>query len=120
MLGLGSVAVRQGHLKEATDHFTRARDLSERAGWPHNRVTALIGLAGVVSEQGDHTGAARLLGRARALLVATGASSSSPTRRFASTSALLPSPISAKSASLRCSTPVPGKRLCAEQAQPRL
>jgi hypothetical protein len=72
MLGLGSVAVRQGHLEEAAGHFIRARTMSERAGWPHNTAMALVGLAGVVSEQGDHAEAARLLGRAEALLEATG------------------------------------------------
>lgn len=71
-LGLGSVAVRQGHLEEAAGHFLRARTMSERAGWPHNTTMALIGLAGVVSEQGHHAEAARLLGRANALLEATG------------------------------------------------
>jgi predicted ATPase/DNA-binding SARP family transcriptional activator len=72
LLGLGSVAVRQGHLEEAADHFIRARTMSERAGWPHNTTMALVGLAGVVSEQGEHAEAARLLGRADALLEATG------------------------------------------------
>jgi tetratricopeptide (TPR) repeat protein len=72
LLGLGSVAVRQGHLEEAADHFIRARTMSERAGWPHNTTMALVGLAGVVSEQGDHAEAARLLGRVGALLEATG------------------------------------------------
>lgn len=72
ILGLGAVAVRQGHLEEAAGHFTRARGLSERAGWPHNTAMALVGLAGVVSKQGDHAEATRLLGRADALLESTG------------------------------------------------
>jgi hypothetical protein len=46
--------------------------MSERAGWLHNTTMALIGLAGVLSEQGDHAGAGRLLGRAGALLAETG------------------------------------------------
>jgi predicted ATPase/DNA-binding SARP family transcriptional activator len=72
LLGLGSVASLQGHLEEATKHFTRARTLSEQAGWLHNTTMALVGLAGVVSKQGDHREAVRLLGRAGALLEATG------------------------------------------------
>lgn len=71
-LGLGSVAVRQGLLEEAAGHFTRARTMSERAGWLHNATMALIGLAGVLSRQGDHAEATRLLGQADALLEATG------------------------------------------------
>jgi predicted ATPase/DNA-binding SARP family transcriptional activator len=72
LLGLGSVAVRQGDLMTAHGHFSRARALSERAGWLHNTTMALIGLAGVASDQGDHVEAAQLLGRAVALLEATG------------------------------------------------
>ena len=72
LLGLGAVAHRQGLLDEAADHFSRARDLSTRAGFLHNTTMALVGLAGVTADRGDHVAAALLLGRASSLLAATG------------------------------------------------
>ena len=72
LLGLGAVAHRQGLLGEAADHFSRARDLSTRAGFLHNTTMALVGLAGVTADRGDHVAAALLLGRASSLLAATG------------------------------------------------
>lgn len=73
LLGLGAVAHRQGRLDDAGAHFSRARQLTERAGWLHNLTMALIGLAGVAADRGDHPGAAELLGRAEGIRVATGA-----------------------------------------------
>lgn len=72
LLGLGAVSHRQGRLEEASAHFARARDLSERAGWMHNTTMALVGLAGVAADQGEATEAAQLLGRASGLLAASG------------------------------------------------
>jgi len=72
MLGLGAVAAQEGALDEAAGHFSRAEELSERAGWLHNTTLALVGLAGIASERGEHSKAALLLGRVTALLEATG------------------------------------------------
>ena len=72
LLGLGSVASRQGHLDEAVERFTRARDLAERSGFQHNAMMALVGLAGVAADQGNSASAALLLGRADGLRKATG------------------------------------------------
>jgi len=72
LLGLASVAHRQGLLDEAAGHFTKVRALSESAGWLHNATMAIVGLAGVATDRGDHSEAAVLLGRARALLETTG------------------------------------------------
>lgn len=72
LLGLGAVAHRQGFLDEAAGHYSRARDLSTRAGFLHNTTMALIGLAGVAADRDDHIEAALLLGRASSLLVSTG------------------------------------------------
>jgi predicted ATPase/DNA-binding SARP family transcriptional activator len=72
LLGLGAVAHRQGRLEEAADHFSRARDLCTRFGFLHNTTMALIGLAGVTADRGDHAAAVLLLGRASSLLSATG------------------------------------------------
>ncbi len=72
LLGLGSVASRQGRLDEAFEHFSRARDLAESAGFQHNAMMALVGLAGVAADQGNSVSAALLLGRADGLLKVTG------------------------------------------------
>jgi len=72
LLGLASVAHRQGLLDEAAGHFTKVRALSESAGWLHNATMAIVGLAGVATDRGAHSEAAVLLGRARALLETTG------------------------------------------------
>jgi len=72
LLGLGAVSYRQGRLAEATQHFARAGDLADRAGWMHNSTMALVGLAGIAADQGDFLEAALLLGQASGLLAATG------------------------------------------------
>ncbi len=72
LLGLASVAYRQGLLDEAGRYYEKARALSERAGWLHNTTMALVGLAGIAAAREAHTEAAVLLGRATGLLEATG------------------------------------------------
>jgi len=72
LLGLASVAHRQGLLHEAARHFTQVLALAEGAGWLHNATMAIVGLAGVAADRGAHAESALLLGRARALLETTG------------------------------------------------
>ncbi|MEJ7720061.1 MAG: AAA family ATPase [Ilumatobacteraceae bacterium] len=60
LLGLASVAHRQGLLDEAAGHFTKVRALSESAGWLHNATMAIVGLAGVATDRGAHSEAAVL------------------------------------------------------------
>ena len=71
-LGLGAVAHRQDRLDDAAVHFAAALELAELSGFWHNATMALIGLAGVAAAQAAHADAAVLLGRASALLEATG------------------------------------------------
>jgi predicted ATPase/DNA-binding SARP family transcriptional activator len=72
LLGLGAVAYRQRRLGEATEHFSRALELSQRAGFRHNVARGLVGLAAVAADRGDHVEAASLLGRASRLIAEIG------------------------------------------------
>ena len=72
LLGLGAVAYRQSRLGEAAEHFSRALELSQRAGFRHNVARGLVGLAAVAADRGEHTEAASLLGRASRLIAETG------------------------------------------------
>ena len=68
LLGLGAVAYRQGRLDEAAERFSRALELSERAGFRHNVARGLVGLAAVAADRGEHAEAASLLDRASRLI----------------------------------------------------
>ncbi|MGI9053562.1 MAG: AfsR/SARP family transcriptional regulator [Ilumatobacteraceae bacterium] len=72
LLGLASIAHRQGLLEEAERYFTQVRSLAEGAGWWHNATMAIVGLAGIAADRGAHAESALLLGRASALLATTG------------------------------------------------
>jgi predicted ATPase/DNA-binding SARP family transcriptional activator len=72
LLGLGAIARRQGRLGDAHEQYTRAHQIAESTRFPHNTAVALIGLAGVAVDRGDHHDAAHLLAEAERLLAATG------------------------------------------------
>lgn len=72
LLGLGALSVREGLLDEGERYLVRARELSQRAGFTHNTAMALIALAEISAERGDHERAATVIGEARHLLAMTG------------------------------------------------
>src|SRR5437879_13185180 len=67
-LYLGTVLGHAGHLDEAVEAYTRARELFEGAQRPEQVGEALMGLGDVLSTNGELEGAQSLYERARALL----------------------------------------------------
>ncbi len=74
LLNLGEAAYHLGDLARAKTRFEEAREALESLGFTAHVGHALTGLAGVEVSSGRHEEAARLLGRADALLFAVGAS----------------------------------------------
>jgi predicted ATPase/DNA-binding SARP family transcriptional activator len=74
LLNLGEAAYHLGDLARAGARFQEARDALESLGFTAHVGHALTGLAGVEAGNGRHEEAARLLGRADALLSEVGAS----------------------------------------------
>ena len=70
--GLGTAARRDGRVDEADDHFTRALQLAEAIGYPHYVAIALVGLAVVAADRGEHVQCSVLLERVDAVLQVAG------------------------------------------------
>jgi tetratricopeptide (TPR) repeat protein len=70
--GLATIARRDGRLDEAADDFTRSLQLSEVIGQPHMAGVALVGLALVAADRGEHAESRALLERADAVLEVAG------------------------------------------------